>query len=66
MNPCGQEEALGKVEQMRHRAAAELAGARRSSPESGEECVSNSESPEGGLGLGHDRAGERVRGGQLG
>jgi hypothetical protein len=41
-------------------------GARRSSPESGEERVGDSESLEGGLGLGHDRAGERVRGGQLG
>jgi hypothetical protein len=29
MNPRGQMEAHGKAEQMRHRAAAELAGARR-------------------------------------
>jgi hypothetical protein len=29
MNPRGQEEAHGEAEQMRHRAAAELAGARR-------------------------------------
>jgi hypothetical protein len=29
MNPHGQEEAHGEAEQLRHRAAAELAGARR-------------------------------------
>jgi hypothetical protein len=39
--------ALGEAERLPHMAAAELAGARRSSPESGEEVVGDSESPEG-------------------
>jgi hypothetical protein len=42
MNPHGQEEAHGEAEQMRHRAAAELAGARRSSLETGEGVIGDS------------------------
>jgi hypothetical protein len=59
MNPCDQEEAHDEAEQMRHRAAAELAGIGRGTHR-------RFGIARGGLGLGHDRAGERVRGGQLG
>jgi hypothetical protein len=60
-NPHGQEEAHGEAEQMRHRAAAELTGAHRSSPESGEGVVGEGVA-RGGLGLGDDRAGEASEG----
>jgi hypothetical protein len=45
--PCGQKEARNEAEQNRHRAAADLAGARRSSPEPGEEFVGDFQSLEG-------------------
>jgi hypothetical protein len=62
MNPRGQEEAHGEAEQMRHRAAAELAGARQNRARNSS-VIQNCHR---GLGLGADREGERVRGGQLG
>jgi hypothetical protein len=59
MNPRGQEEALDEAEQMHHRAAAERAEARRNRVRN----ASAIRSRQRGLGLGADRAGERVRGG---
>jgi hypothetical protein len=61
-NPRGQEEAHSEAEQMRHRAAAELAGARRNRARNSS-AIRNRQR---GLGLGDNQAGERVRGGQLG
>jgi hypothetical protein len=58
MKPHGQEEACDKAEQIRHRAAADLAGARRSQARSSS-AIPNRQR---GLGLGTDREGERVRG----
>jgi hypothetical protein len=62
MKPHGQEEEHGEAEQMRHRAAAELTGARRSRARN----ASVIQSRQRGLRLGIDQAGERVRGGRLG
>jgi hypothetical protein len=62
MNPHGQEEAHDKGEQMRHRAAAELAEACQNRAR-GSSAIRNRQR---GLGLGCDRAAERVRGGRLG
>jgi hypothetical protein len=62
MNPHGQEEAHGEAEQMLHRAAAELAEARRNQARNSS-AIRNHQR---GLGLGTDRVGERVRGDQLG
>jgi hypothetical protein len=59
MNPHGQEEAHDEAERLRHRAAAELAGIGRGGRR-------RLESPDRGLGLGHNRVRKRVRGGQLG
>jgi hypothetical protein len=61
-NPRGQEEAHGEAEQMRHRAAAKLAGARRNRVRNS----STIRNHQRGLGLGANRVGKRVRGGQLG
>jgi hypothetical protein len=61
-NSRGQEEAHGEAEQMRHRAATELAGARRNRARNSS-AIRNRQR---GLGLGADRVGERVKGGQLG
>jgi hypothetical protein len=58
MKPCGQEEARSEAEQNRHRAAADLAGARRSRARSSS-VIRNRQR---GLGLGLDREGRRVRG----
>jgi hypothetical protein len=62
MNSHGQEEAHGEAEDMRHRAAAELAGAHRNQARNSS-AIQNRQR---GLGLGTDREGERVRGGRLG
>jgi hypothetical protein len=56
--PHGQEEARDEAKQMHHRAAVELAGARRNRARNSSAIPSRQR----GLGLGTDREGERVRG----
>jgi hypothetical protein len=58
MKPCGQDDACDEAEQNRHRAAADLAGARWSQARSSS-AIRNRQR---GLGLGLDREGRRVRG----
>jgi hypothetical protein len=58
MKPCGQEEARDEAEQNCHRAATDLAGARRSRARSSS-AIRNRQR---GFGLGLDREGRRVRG----
>jgi hypothetical protein len=53
MKPCGQKEARNEAEQNRHRAATDLAGARRSRARSSS-AIPNRQR---GLGLGLDRGG---------
>jgi hypothetical protein len=61
-NPHGQMEALDEAEQLPHRAAAELAGARQNRTRES----SVIQDRQRGLGLGRDQVRERVRGSQLG
>jgi hypothetical protein len=58
MNPHGQMEVLDEVERLPHRAAVELAGARRNQARESSAIWDRQR----GLGLGHDRVRERVRG----
>jgi hypothetical protein len=57
MNPHGQMEALDETERLPHRAAAELAGARRNRTRESSAIRDRQR----GLGLGRDRVRERVR-----